>query len=88
MLKELKTNLEGKEISFIDLDNYMMKKGFYSVFDDGVTNDIKECGTVVYTGKESKEAEIIIHFTITIDSGKDEDDSNFYMFIKDYILFI
>ena len=83
MLKELKTNLEGKEISFIDLDNYMMEKGFYSVFDDGVTNDIKECGTVVYTGKESKEVEIIIHFTITIDSGKDEDDSNFYMFINE-----
>ena len=83
MLKELKTNLEGKEISFVDLDNYMMQKGFYSVFDDGVTSDIKECKNVIYTGKESKEVEIIIHFTITIDSGEDEDDSTFYIIINE-----
>lgn len=81
-MEELKRDLENREMSFVDLDNYMMEHGFYSVFNDGVTDNIKECGNVVYTGLESNEAEVIIHFTITIDSAEDESEEHFYMLIN------
>lgn len=81
MIENLKRNLVGKEISFTELDNYMMEHGFYSIFNDGVTSDVKECGNVVYTGMKSNEAEIIIYFTITIDNGDDECEEAFYLLV-------
>lgn len=81
MIENLKKDLVGKEISFTELDNYMMEHGFYSVFDDGVTSDVKECGNVVYTGLKSNEAEIIINFSITIDNGNDECEEAFYLLV-------
>ena len=82
-MEELKRDLENREMSFVDLDNYMMEHGFYSVFNDGATDNIKECGNVVYTGLESKEAEVIIYFTITIDSAEDEAEEHFYVLINE-----
>lgn len=81
MIENLKKDLVGKEMSFMDLDNYMMEHGFYSVFNDGVTSDVKECGNVVYTGMKSQESEIIINFTITIDNGDDECEEAFYLLV-------
>jgi len=40
--------LVGKKMSFTDLDNKMMEKGFYSVADDGVMEEIKESGNAYY----------------------------------------
>lgn len=56
-------------MSFTDLDNFMMESGYYSVFDDGVTADIKQDGNVVYTATDSNECEVQIFFEITIDNG-------------------
>lgn len=55
-----------------DLDNFMMESGYYSVFDDGVTADIKQDGNVVYTATDSNECEVQIFFEITTDNGEDE----------------
>lgn len=57
--KELLLN---EEMSFTDLDNFMMESGYYSVFDDGVTADIKQDGNVVYTATDSNECEVQIFF--------------------------
>ena len=79
LFEELKSELLNKEISFAELDNYMMSKGFYSVFDDDVTGNIKADKNVVYTNTESNEAEIQIHFTITIDNEEDECEEAFIL---------
>lgn len=79
MLENLRKELIGKEISFVELDNKMMENNFYSVFDNGATIDIKDSKNVVYTNKETNEAEIQIFFNITIDNEPDEVEENFYL---------
>ena len=60
----------------------MVENGYYSVLDDGVTEDIKRDKDVVYTGVESGQCEIKISFEITIDSGAEDPEEAFYMEIK------
>lgn len=79
MLEKLKNSLLDTELTFIELDNKMIEYGFYSVFDDGATEQIKDCANVVYTSTETNEAEIIISFEITIDNEPDEAEENFYL---------
>lgn len=74
---ELREELLNKEMSFIDLDNEMMVSGYYSVFDDGVTGDVKGAKNVVYTAKDTNECEVIIDFEITINNGEDEVEEAF-----------
>ena len=71
--------LLNKEVSFVELDNVMVKNGFYSEADDEIMEDIKRDGNVVYTGVETGECEIKISFEITIDSGEGEGPEAFYL---------
>lgn len=41
-VEEIKKELANEEMSFVELDNFMMDAGYYSVFDDGVTENIKQ----------------------------------------------
>ena len=81
--EELKKELLNEEMSFTDLDNFMMESGYYSVFDDGVTADIKQDGNVVYTATDSNECEVQIFFEITTDNGEDEAEEAFYLKVTD-----
>lgn len=78
-IEELKKVLENKEMSFMDLDNIMSENGFYSVLDDGVTEDVKADKKVVYTGAETGMCEVVVELEITIDSGEDEGSEAFYL---------
>lgn len=71
-IEEIKKVLENKEMSFMDLDKIMSENGFYSVLDDGVTNDVKADKKVVYTGVGTGMCEVVVEFKITIDNGEDE----------------
>ena len=82
-VEEIKKELLNEEMSFTDLDNFMMESGYYSVFDDGVTADIKQGGNVVYTATDSNECEVQIFFEITIDNGEDEAEEAFYLKVTD-----
>ena len=85
-IEELREMLVGKEISFIELDNIMGVSGYYSVFaifDDGVTKDIKNYLTAVYTSVDTNTAEVKIFFEITEDNKKSEDEENFYLRVTD-----
>lgn len=64
--------LQGKEMSFVDLDKRMVENGFYSVLDDGITADIKNDLRVAYTSTATNEVEMIVSFNITIDNSDDE----------------
>jgi predicted HAD superfamily phosphohydrolase YqeG len=66
LLKELKEELEGNETTLLDLDNYIMTKGFYSVYDDGqdVIDDIIENQVVLYTSIKTGECELRIEFEL------------------------
>lgn len=77
MLESLRKELIGKEISFIDLDNFMIDQGYYSVFDDGTTENIKNDLSVTYTSTETNEAEILISFEITLNNAEDEVEEAF-----------
>lgn len=89
MLENLRKELLNKEMSFVELDNYMMNKGFYSVFDDGVTENIKQDKNVIYTFIDVDEAginigaQIIIDFGITIDNSEDEAEEAFYLKVNE-----
>ena len=82
-VKELNKELKGNEYSFEELDNFMMENGYYSVFGDGVTNDIKEDKNVVYTATDTNECEVKINFEITINNGEDEIGEAFYLKVID-----
>lgn len=76
-VEKIRTEFLGKEVNFYNLDNFMMTNGYYSVFDEGAIEDIKEDKNVVYTATDTNEAEVIIEFEITIDSAEDEAEENF-----------
>ena len=78
-IEELKEMLEGREIHFLDLDNLMMGAGYYSVSDDGIEENIKADGNVVYTAMDTNEAEVQIFFTTTCSSEIDEITLAFYI---------
>ena len=86
-VNELKEMLLNKEISFTELDSTMMESGYYSVFDDGVTENIKASKNVIYTAKDTNECEISIDFEITIDNGEDEVDEAFYLKVLNIEIF-
>lgn len=83
MLENLRNELLGQEMDFVELDNYMMSEGFYTVFDDGATDNIKECENVAYMSKESGEWEVLISFKIIKDNEDDEPEENFVMKITE-----
>lgn len=67
LLKELKRDLEGKKLTLLEFDNYMMVQNFYSVFNDGVEESIINDENVVYTqinDTSKKSKEVIIYFNI------------------------
>jgi hypothetical protein len=80
-VEEIKKGLLNEEMSFTELDNVMEENGYYSVFDDGVTENVKQDGNVVYTATDSNEYEVQIFFEITEDHGEYEE--NFDMKVTD-----
>lgn len=82
-VEEIKKELVNEEMSFTDLDNFMMESGYYSVFDDGATENIKQDKNVVYTATDSNECEVQIFFEITTDNGEDEAEEAFYLKVTD-----
>lgn len=76
-LNELRNDLGGKELSFIELDNYMVEHGYYSVLDDGIINQIKQDESVIYTNRITNEADIQILFIIDYNNGADEVEESF-----------
>lgn len=78
-VKEINKELLNEEMSFTELDNFMMANGYYSVFEDGVTEDIKRDENVVYTATDSNECEIQFFFNITVDNGLDEAEESFIL---------
>lgn len=82
-VNELKNELLNCEMSFVDLDNFMMDNGYYSIFDDNVTEQVKSSRSVVYTATDTNEAEIVISFDITIDNAEDEAETAFELKVTD-----
>lgn len=78
-IEKLKEILEGNKISFRNLDNLMLDSGYYSVADDGIEENIKADGNVVYTATDTNEAEVQIFFTILYNNGEDEVNSAFVL---------
>ena len=86
-VNELRDILLNKEMSFTMLDSIMCKIcGYYSVFaiyDDGITKDIKDYLTAVYTAVDTNTAEIQLFFEITKDNAASETEENFRLRITD-----
>lgn len=76
-INQLKETLTSLEVNFMTLDNYMSENGYYSVYDDGSINEIKDDKNVIYTGIDTDECEIIINFDIIPSNSDDEDEHNF-----------
>jgi len=76
---ELRGILVGKEMSFTELDNKMMENGYWSIFNDGITDSIKSDKNIVYTANDTGECEVQLFFEITIDNSEDEIEEAFYL---------
>lgn len=83
LANEIKKALVNKEMYFTELDSYMVENGYYSVLDDGATDDIKADKDVFYTACDTDVCEIKINFEITIDCGEEEDEANFILKVTD-----
>lgn len=79
MLENLKNELMGKELSFVELDDILKLNNFYSLLDDNITKDIKNDLEAIYTNIESNEAEIRINFKIVYNNASDEAEENFIL---------
>lgn len=86
-LAKIKKALVNNEMSFSELDDCMVENGYYSVLDDGVTDDIKADKCVCYTACDTDECEVRISFEITIDCGEDEDVAAFILKVTDVCVF-
>lgn len=74
LVKELSKDLKGKKLSFLELDNYMMVQGFYSVYNDGVEEQVKKDENVVYTFLDNAAKQVIIYFNIVKTLSNDSFD--------------
>lgn len=72
---ELSKKLIGKEISFMELDNFMIESGYRSVFEDGIGENVQEDGNVVYMGADTLEDEVQIYLAVL--EANEEDSSSF-----------
>lgn len=72
-IAELKKELLHAEMSFIEIDNFMVSKEFYSVFDDGIVDEAIEYENVIYTHKVDYEYQVMIEFKMTIVPDEDEE---------------
>lgn len=86
-INKIRNEILGKEVTFRDLDILMTENGYFSVFDDEVTHQIKQDETVVYTTTDTRECEAKILFSIVYDNGEDEADESFTMLVKDVVKF-
>ena len=82
---ELREELLNEEMSFMELDNFMMESGYLSTFDDGITEAVKESDNIVYCSDNGNfiDAEVQITFEITIDNGEDEAEDCFILKVLD-----
>lgn len=77
--QEINKELANKEMSFTELDNYMMNNGYQTVFNDGATKEIKEDLNVIYTAADTCECEIQINFKIAINNAEDYVEEDFIL---------
>lgn len=73
-VEELRKQLLGKTMSFMDLDNYMSANGYYSMSDEEL-----EERDIVYTAKDTCMCEVQILYKIVVDNGKDESVYCFFL---------
>ena len=74
LVKEINKDLKGKKLSFLELDNYMMVQGFYSIYNDGIEEQVKKDKNVVYTFIDNVKKEVIIYFDIVTYFSKENFD--------------
>ena len=82
-VNELKEMILNQEYGFMELDGIMEDSGYYSVLNDGTTKNIKNDLNVVYTAKDTCEAEVQIFFEITVNNGEDEVEEAFDLKVID-----
>lgn len=71
MFRNLKKELLNKEMRFSELDDCMVKKGYYPIFFEGAIKDLKKCSNVIYEkedeefiGVEEFKQEVMIDYKI------------------------
>lgn len=76
LLDEMKKELIGREMSFIELDKKMVKFGFYSVADDEIEKDIQRDKNIYYLYNDE---DIVFAVLIEISPFCEDEDGIFYV---------
>ena len=82
-VNELNGMILNQEYGFMELDGIMEDSGYYSVLNDGTTKNIKNDFNIVYTAKDTCEAEVQIFFEIIVNNGEDEVEEAFDLKVID-----
>lgn len=70
---ELSKELVGKEISFMELDNFMVESGYVSEGGNGIGEHIQNDENVVYMADDTEEYEVQIFFEV-LESDEERSD--------------
>lgn len=66
-------DMNGQVLDLMAIDNNMVKYGYYSVFEDGILEEVVRDKCIAYISTETNEVEIIIDFNIVEEATKNED---------------
>lgn len=65
-MKKLKNELLGTELTLMDLDNKMVEAGYYSIFDDGVLQEVLNDKNAIFLHSGDNETQLQVSFDVTI----------------------
>jgi pyruvate formate-lyase activating enzyme-like uncharacterized protein len=75
--------MNGQVLSLAEIDNNMVEYGYYSVYADGIYEEVLRDGNIAYTSTETNEVEIIIEFNVVEEATDDEDISATIVVVTD-----
>jgi len=63
-MTNLKNELLGMELTLMELDNRMMENGYYTIFDDGVLEEVLVNKSSAFLSTKDNETQILVSFEV------------------------
>ena len=63
-MKNLKAELVGIELTLLELDNKMVERGYYTIFDEGVLEEVLVGKSSAFLSTKDNETQILVSFEV------------------------
>ena len=70
-MTNLKNELLGMELTLLELDNRMVGNGFYTIFDEGVLEEVLNDKSSAFLSTKDNETQILVSFEVLILADKE-----------------